>query len=413
MKKNLLKKLVVFSLTATLLLACLGTTALGAETKFTDVADNAWYEDAVEYTSEQGIIGGTSATTFGPNESVTRGQFVTILGRLDGADTSVTTGKFTDVDSNAFYAPFVYWAADKGITSGDTATTFAPNKNLTREEMATLIANYLNVEGITLDKVGAASAAFADQGKISSWAKDGVELLQDYGLLTGDNANKMNPKSTISRAEAATVFTKLDKAMKGEKIEVPVVKPVETKPVVSGKSEWEQIRVEKDRIGHEVSKNFEEPVTNDAYWEAANKEFVRLANGRIDELNANNPPHLTMGGLVPYRYSPELLEIAKYAAENNITDDRYLPDEMKSVEGSNGKLYTGVDLRTSGFNYRFDPSNPINLAKDMIGHGTFTIGNSNKMLSEATDMAVVVKNERNINGELDFTMYWVRLVLVK
>lgn len=89
------------------------------------------------------LLNGTGETTFSPDTTLTRGMFVTALGRLAGVDPAdYSTGKFTDVKADAYYASYVNWAASKGIVSGTTSTTFAPDSQITREQMAVIMENY-------------------------------------------------------------------------------------------------------------------------------------------------------------------------------------------------------------------------------------------------------------------------------
>lgn len=105
---------------------------------FTDVSESAYYYEAVLWAVEQGITNGTTATTFAPNATVTRGQTVTFLWRNAGSP-ATGNGSFTDVAADAYYADAVAWAASEGITSGTTATTFSPNSNCTRAQIVTFL----------------------------------------------------------------------------------------------------------------------------------------------------------------------------------------------------------------------------------------------------------------------------------
>lgn len=109
---------------------------------FTDVSASAYYYDAVLWAVEQGITNGTSATTFSPDATVTRGQTVTFLWRNAGSP-AVSGGSFTDVAADAYYAGAVAWAASEGITSGTTAATFSPSSNCTRAQIVTFLYRYL------------------------------------------------------------------------------------------------------------------------------------------------------------------------------------------------------------------------------------------------------------------------------
>ena len=106
---------------------------------FVDVPVDAYYADAVEWAVKEGITSGTSATTFSPNASCTRAQMVTFLWRANGAPKATSTNPFTDVSADAYYYDAVLWAAEKGITSGTTATTFSPDAVLTRGQTVTFL----------------------------------------------------------------------------------------------------------------------------------------------------------------------------------------------------------------------------------------------------------------------------------
>ena len=105
---------------------------------FEDVSTDAYYYTAVQWAVEQGITGGTSATTFSPDEMVTRGQTVTFLWRYSGSP-DASASSFTDVAADAYYATAVAWAAKEGITSGTSATTFSPETPCTRAQIVTFL----------------------------------------------------------------------------------------------------------------------------------------------------------------------------------------------------------------------------------------------------------------------------------
>ncbi len=172
---------------------------------FTDI-HNHWAADNILFAASRGLLSGTSDTTFSPNTGMSRGMFVTALGRLAGINPdSYKTGKFTDVKADAYYAPYVNWAAQNGIVEGVTATTFAPDSNINREQMAVIMANYAKKLGYDLPKTLQA-VTFADNAQISSWAKNAVRTMQQAGILSGKNGNKFDPKGTATRAEVATVL---------------------------------------------------------------------------------------------------------------------------------------------------------------------------------------------------------------
>lgn len=172
---------------------------------FTDITGH-WAADNILFVASRGLLSGTSDTTFSPNTGMTRGMFVTALGRLAGINPdSYKTRKFTDVKADAYYAPYVNWAAQTGIVEGVTAITFAPDTNINREQMAVIMANYAKKLGYDLPKTLQA-VTFADNAQISSWAKDAVKAMQQAGILAGKANNRFDPKGTATRAEVATVL---------------------------------------------------------------------------------------------------------------------------------------------------------------------------------------------------------------
>ena len=172
---------------------------------FTDISGH-WAKEHILFTVSRGLFSGTSKTTFSPNTTLTRGMFVTALGRLAGINPADYQNRnFTDVKANAYYAPYVNWAASKGIVSGTTSSTFAPDSNITREQMAVIMKNYADKMGYSIPKTLEA-VTFADHAQISSWAKDAVKAMQQAGVLSGKENNRFDPQGSATRAEAATVL---------------------------------------------------------------------------------------------------------------------------------------------------------------------------------------------------------------
>ena len=173
--------------------------------RFTDL-DGHWARDYIAVAVEQGLFAGTSDTTFSPDESMTRGMFVTVLGRLAQADTSTTATRFTDVKDSDYYAPYVAWAAENGIVQGATPTTFEPERAVSREEMATLLDRYCQFVQITLDS--SKSVTFTDEAAISGYAKASVQAMAAAGLLVGTDKGAFEPQGTATRAEVATLLAR-------------------------------------------------------------------------------------------------------------------------------------------------------------------------------------------------------------
>lgn len=172
---------------------------------FTDIKGH-WAEDNIIFVASRGLLSGTGNNQFSPDTGMTRGMFVTALGRLADIDpNSYKTGRFTDVKADAYYAPYVNWAAEKGIVNSTTATTFSPDTNITREQMAVIMANYAKKLGYDLPAAHEA-VTFADNAQISGWAAKEVKAMQQAGIMAGKGGNRFDPKGTATRAEVATVL---------------------------------------------------------------------------------------------------------------------------------------------------------------------------------------------------------------
>ena len=173
-----------------------------------DVASGAWYYDDVAYVIDQGIMKGTSATSFSPAGEITRAQFITVLGRYAGISDSGAANpsatKFNDVDSSGYYAAHVAWAIEKGITDGTSAKTFSPNAAISRQDMAVMLSRYAKAMNITLP--AADSTKFVDDSKIAGYATDAVYQMKAAAILKGDSKNRFNPQDSAARAEAAAIM---------------------------------------------------------------------------------------------------------------------------------------------------------------------------------------------------------------
>jgi hypothetical protein len=218
-----MKKKVSFILVVSMLVAAFAfqITASAASTKnFTDVVDGAWYTSAINYAVDNSLFNGTTSTTFEPNGKMTRGMFVTVLGRFEGADvSSAKTANFSDVKSSDYFAQSVNWAYANGYVSGMGNNTFEPNTAITREQIAVILTNYFTKKNVTIDEDTTAPTSFKDNAKISSWAKESVEYVRKTGLMTGDENGNFAPQQELTRAEAATVFMRVAEKVKGEKVD--------------------------------------------------------------------------------------------------------------------------------------------------------------------------------------------------
>ncbi|RHW40192.1 1,4-beta-xylanase [Lysinibacillus yapensis] len=175
-------------------------------TQFKDIQKH-WAKDAIMQVTAAELFNGVTDTTFAPNKSFTRAQAAVVLNRMMGGAEASKLAAFKDVKKNAYYANAISWATEKGIMTANNASTFAPNKSITREDFAVAIYNYLLQTGETFEK---GTATYKDDAKISKQAKQAIYALQAEGLMVGSN-DKFNPQKALSRAEAATVLAQLIK----------------------------------------------------------------------------------------------------------------------------------------------------------------------------------------------------------
>ena len=173
---------------------------------FTDVPESRWSYPYIQQLYDAGIVSGTSATTFEPTANVTRAQFVTMLAGLQGADVSAyTSGKFADVPADAWYAPYVNWAAENGVVYGVSDTAFAPDTEISRQDMAAMLYRYAGQFGIQLG-TGNPAITFTDEADIADYALPAVEALQRAGVISGMPDGSFRPRDTATREQACVML---------------------------------------------------------------------------------------------------------------------------------------------------------------------------------------------------------------
>ncbi|MDR2088577.1 MAG: S-layer homology domain-containing protein, partial [Clostridiales Family XIII bacterium] len=181
---------------------------------FTDVNKSDWYYGDVEFVLANGLFVGTSATSFSPRLPMTRGMIVTVLGRLAKIDTGQYAGdSFDDVAADKYYAAFVRWAKESGIVSGVGGNLFAPDSDITRQDMAVILCRYARFMGIELPKKEE-KRAFADEARIAGYASEAVYAMREAGIITGKPGNLADPQGKATRAEVAAMFHRFVEATK-------------------------------------------------------------------------------------------------------------------------------------------------------------------------------------------------------
>ena len=156
---------------------------------------------------------GYSENTFAPLDTATRAQIVTILYRLSGSPETTATSKFKDVDADAWYAKAVTWAEENGIAKGITAERFAPNAEVTREQMVTFLHRYALKNNINSAN-DADLSKFSDHEAISEYAKESMKWAIYHHLIIGNGNGELNPGDYTNRAQIATILTRFDKLSK-------------------------------------------------------------------------------------------------------------------------------------------------------------------------------------------------------
>lgn len=172
---------------------------------FTDVPETMWYYDSVYYVYAHGLMNGTAATLFSPGNPTTRGMLVTILYRMEGSPQGAGWGPFTDVTPGAYYAQPIAWAAWNGIVNGITSTTFAPDRNVTREQMAAILYRYTAWKEWDVSQQGNLFQ-FTDWQKVQTYARTPLAWAVASGLIQGKENQRLDPGGPATRAEVATIL---------------------------------------------------------------------------------------------------------------------------------------------------------------------------------------------------------------
>ncbi len=173
-------------------------------TSYNDVPQTSWYSEAVDFVTKNNLMNGTGDGKFEPDVSITRGMLVTVLYRLSGA-TVTDSSTFGDVASDSYYSNAIAWATQNGIVNGVGNNLFDPEREIKREDMATIFARYMTKMGIELAEAND-DLVYADEGEISDYAKDAIHEMKKAGLMNGKGENSFDPVGTATRGETATIL---------------------------------------------------------------------------------------------------------------------------------------------------------------------------------------------------------------
>ena len=172
---------------------------------FDDVVEGAWYDDAVAFASSHELFNGTSATEFSPDAGMTRGMLAAVLSNLERGDGSGLDAAFNDVADDAWYAEAIAWAAENGIVNGLGNGMFGPEELITREQMAAMLYNYADMLGVDTS-ARANLNAYSDADSVSSWASEVMSWANATGLITGTTTTTLDPQGTATRAQVAAML---------------------------------------------------------------------------------------------------------------------------------------------------------------------------------------------------------------
>ena len=179
-------------------------------TSFPDVNSSYWgYKDVI-FAANRGLFKGDENGIFDAKGTMSRGMFVTVLGRLQGIDTAKYSEKiFDDVKVDSWYGPYVAWAFENKISDGIGNNLFDPNAPISREQICTLLVRYLDSQGIKIPE-GEDFGDFPDTESISGWALDAVNRFKRTGIVKGNEYGEFKPQDNASRGAGATIYFRLE-----------------------------------------------------------------------------------------------------------------------------------------------------------------------------------------------------------
>ena len=225
--KKTLKKMLCGVCSAAMLMGAVSFSASAAH-PFTDVKGDQWYANFVDYAYNHGLMAGTGSKSFSPNQVMTRGMLVTVIHAIAGKPAPTTGNHFSDVKANDYFAPAVTWCYENGIVAGTGAKTFSPNQKVTREQMVAIMLKFADHTGADVSK-RADLSKYSDAGKIEGYAVDAFKWAVASGVISGSSATTLSPKAGAVRAECAVVLQRYDELLDASQKPEPE-KPTEPAP---------------------------------------------------------------------------------------------------------------------------------------------------------------------------------------
>ena len=175
--------------------------------QFTDVKADDWYRLDVDYVVKNKLMNGVEEDKFAPNAPLTRAMLVTILYRNEGEPATNKSIPFNDIDMGDYYASAVLWAHQNGIVNGITENEFAPDNQVTREQIATIIYRYAKLKGYDVSAYENTDiSAYTDAGNVSEYAVSAIKYAVGTGLMKGKTETTLNVKENVTRAEISAIL---------------------------------------------------------------------------------------------------------------------------------------------------------------------------------------------------------------
>ena len=306
------KKIISLMLAVTMLLCVASMPASAAEIgDFTDVDSSAWYYDAVNYAVSNGLFSGTSATTFSPNTTMTRGMFVTVLGHkaeLPGWYGSAMPPVFTDVTLDDYFYPYAMWAYDNNIVAGVGNNRYNPGGEITREQMATILFNYAKHAHYKLTISSEKFDSYPDSPNVSAYAADPMMWAVSHEIIVGIEG-KLMPQGMATRAQVAPILKNFSEIGSGTDVSAP---PPTPPPAPTPTPDTE---IPNPNPSENYNPVYTIPTGKSAVDEDGGYWDYDLANeimAQIDELRVEN-------NLNPLKYNPKMQGWASIRAKEHST----------------------------------------------------------------------------------------------
>lgn len=212
MKKQAISLLIIISMLLGMITITSSAEANSNDLPFSDVPETEWYFMYVKEVCAAGAMQGKSETIFAPEADMTRAEFVTVLCRLSEDDITELDNslikQFSDVNPTEWYKDYIKWAVSSDLVKGYSDGTFKPDAPILRQEIAVIFERFFKHQGLSV-RGRALTNNFADKDLFPDWAEASIEVLRTTGLIGGDENKNFNPKANASRAEIATIITRL------------------------------------------------------------------------------------------------------------------------------------------------------------------------------------------------------------